>query len=222
MPANDLNQLVVEAVAITCTPEYLQDKVKKHVDEIVKDALREALSSYGETGKLIKAAVVKALQVNDLDLPDYGFMVTQMVQAKVKEHVAEMVQGTLAADMVSLLSLAPKTIRLSEIVASMFADDNAVEEVFCELEPASTDSSSRWLYLSPEHLTSASKHRADVRLLISKDGIIRAGWLSEKDLKTSKSFGNFYGLEQKIRAYYACGTVIDLDEENVITEKTYD
>ena len=49
----DLNQLVIEAVATTCTPEYLQEKVKKHVDDIVTAALRDALSTYGETGKMI-------------------------------------------------------------------------------------------------------------------------------------------------------------------------
>lgn len=217
--ADDLNQLVVNAVTATCTPDYLKDKVQKHVDDLVKDALREALSSYGPTGKLIKEAVAKALQFNDLDLPDYSLMVAQMVRASVEQHTSTLIAEKMAEDVADMLSLAPKTIKLSEIVAGMFEDNHELDEVHCELDPPS-EYGSRWLSLSPERVSSS--HSADVRVLINKDGKIAAGWLAQKDLKTTKSFGNFYGLEQKIRAYYACGTVIELDEDNVTTERSYD
>ena len=216
-----LNQLVIDAVAVTVTPEMIQEKVQKHVDDIVKDALREALSVYGETGKQIKVAITKALQIHDLDLPEYGLMVSQMVQASVAQYTNQLVAEKLAEDMRDMLSLAPKTIKLSEIVASMFEDNEELQEVFCELKEASYGES-RWLHLSPERLSSRDSGRADIRVLIDKNGKVAAGWLGEKDLKTTKSFGNFYGLEQKFRVYYACGTVIELDEDNVTTERSYD
>lgn len=219
----DLNTLVIEAVAATVTPELIRDKVQKHVDDIIKDALKESLSSYSETGKMIKAAIGKALRVQDIDLPDYGFMVTQMVGALVKEHAAELIQGTLATDMAELLSIAPKTIKLSQIAKDMMDEiDDDSSGITVHLEsPGSSSASSRWLSLDPT--PDKNPHSCDVRLLVGNDGVILAGWLGEKkDLKTTKSFGNFYGLEQKIRAYYACGTVIEFDEGYVITEKYYD
>jgi hypothetical protein len=126
-----------------------------------------------------------------------------------------LIKGKLAEDVESLLSLAPKTIKLSQIVNDMLDDDGSIDEVFFKLEQ--TEYGSHWLYLDPTSVR--DRHAAVVRLLINKEGKISAGWLTQKDLKTDKSFGNFYGLEQKIRAYYACGTIIELDEENVITSR---
>lgn len=218
MPTNDLNDLVLEAVAASMTKERVAAAVEQHVDELIKSALRDALSYYSETGKAIKAAVENSLKVRDLDLPEYGFMVTQMAQALIEKHAADMIKGALSADMESLLKLAPKTVKLSEITEAMFKDDDELEEITLILKEPS-DFKSRWLYLSPEV---CDQSRCEIQVLLSEDGTISAGWLAGKDLKTKKSFGNFYGLEQKFRSYYACGTVIVLDEDNVARERQYD
>lgn len=213
----DLSHLVNEAVLNTMTPERVQEAVQKHVDTLIKDAVRDSMSSYSENGKLVRKAVEEALRVNKLDLPNFGSMVMQMLTASLQAHCAEVIEAKLAEDMRELLELAPKTIKLSQITDRMLEDGDE-HEITVEVER--TEYGSTRVYLDPRVRT--DKYRCDVRLLISQDGRITSGTLSERDLKGTKTFGRSYGLEQMVRSYYACGTVIEIDEHNVTTEKTYD
>lgn len=212
-----LNQTILDAFAQAVTPELIKERVAKHVDDLVKDALRDALSSYGETGKAIKAAVVDALKVNRLDLPSYGETVTKMLRAAIEAQVSEVIAGKLAEDMNDLLSLAPKTIKLSQIVKEMLDDNDIDFEVYCKVEH--TDYSSTWVFLHPSPCD--RKYEADAQILIREDGTIASATLGGKDMKAIKSFGRTWGIEQKVRAYYACGTIIELDEDYVVTERDH-
>jgi hypothetical protein len=222
-----LDQLVRDAVTNTVTPDYIDAQVKSHVDKLVSEALKEALSSYSPTGKAIKAAIATALEVNNLDLPSYGHAVTRIVSDLVEKNVAEVVQGRLKADMEKLLGLAPKRIKLSEIVRGMLEDSEDVSEVHCRVEWSQYGSA--WLNLHPSRLD--HNQRAEVRVLISlpkkaddyargetPEGPICSGWVEEGDIKKGRSLGA-HGLCKRILAMYACGTVIDLDEDEVRTSK---
>ena len=61
------------------------------------------------------------------------------------------------------------------------------------------------------------------------EGPIFSGSVKGVDLKTdvrfgfgvkpSRDFGRWFGFEQKILSMYACGTVIEIDEDSVVTER---
>lgn len=219
MNEQNLTDLISRAVTARMTPEFIEKEVNSRVDKLITEAIDMSLRSYSDTGKLIEAAIADALKVDKLDLPSYGHVVTKMLKAQIENIVAPMVAGRLSADMEELLSLAPKEVTLSGIAKDMLAqhEGEGYGEVITVIVQRN-DYGSAWVYLDEGHVYSdRDKYQAAVRLLISKDGIVASATINDRDIKKIDHVGRAYGLEQKVRAWVACGTVITLDEDNVVT-----
>ena len=217
----NLGATVSEAVAALMTPEYVEKQVQARVERLVVDAIDSALRSYSDTGKLIEKAVQEALKINALDLPSYGSTVTKILKAQIESRVHELVAGRLSKDMEELLSLAPKEVKLSKIAEEMLEqhDDDAWGDLITVIVETS-DYGSIWVYLDEhDHHEDRDKYKARVRFMLSKDGTIFCASFDGTDMKDTRSVGRGYGLEQKIRAYHACGTKIILDEDAVVIGK---
>jgi hypothetical protein len=120
-----------------------------------------------------------------------------------------------------LLNLAPKHIKLSNLAEDMLETRKGFDECY---GPAITvivehnHYGSTWIYLDAEKaLDDRDKYTAAIRLLVSSDGTISAATIDGRDLKSSEHFGRSLDLEQRIRAMYAVGTVIEIDEDFVCT-----
>lgn len=219
MNDQDLGGMISRAVAARMTPDYIEKEVQSRVDKLIDEAVNSALRSYSDTGKLIEQAVTDALKVDKLDLPSYGHVVTRILKAQIETRVADLVAGRLSDDMEELLNLAPKTIKLSKIAEDMLERNDCDEwgdaiTVIVER----TEYGSAWVYLDEDYVyPEREKYRAAVRLLIGKDRMVSSATINEKDTKSTQHIGRAYGLEQRIRAFVACGTVIELDEDNVVT-----
>jgi hypothetical protein len=215
----DLSGLISSAVAAKMTPDFIEKEVNTRVEKLIVESIDRALRTYSETGKLIEKAVEDALRVDRLDLPAYGNLVAGMVKAQIEAKVAPLIAGRLAEDLDELLKLAPKEVKLSEIAAEMCKrhEGEGYGDVITVIVEHN-DYGSTWVYLDQEEVHEAGdKHRCDFRLLIGSDGKISSATLREHDIKSSRHFGSSYGLEQRIRAYFACGTTIILDEDAVVT-----
>lgn len=211
------SDLISNAVAERMTPEFIEKAVLERVDKLVMNAVDNALHSYSDTGKLIEKAVEDSLRVNNLNLASYGETITKILKAQIEKNVAELVSGRLSQDMEQLLKLAPKEIRLSEIVETMtepYKEDGGYGEVVtCIVEV--NEYGSTWVYLDGD-TADQEKYRCDVRFLLNEDGTISSATLRGEDLKDKRSIGRDYGISQLFRAYYACGTKIIIDEDNVV------
>jgi hypothetical protein len=215
----NLSDLINRAVLARMTPDFIEKAVDVRVGKLVDEAVADALRSYSDTGKLITEAVKGALKVERLDLPSYGHVVTAMLREQIEATVAPIVAGQLAADMAELLKLAPKEIKLSEIAEKMLQHHEGGEwgkKITVIVEESHYGST--WLYLDEHvHLERSAKGNAEVRILLGKDGQISSASLSGRDLKSGSVIGANYGLQQMVRAWHACGTVIILDEDAVVT-----
>lgn len=215
----NLASLISGAVAARMTPEFIEKQVIARTDKLVIESIDHAFRSYSDTAKLIEKAIEDALRVERLDLPTYGNMVAAMLKAQIEATVAPIIAGRLSEDVAELLKLAPASIKLSQITEDMLKqhEDDAWGEVITAIVERS-EYGSTWVYLDEDHAHSErDKYKADYRLLIGKDGKIASATLREHDIKSSKHFGSSYGLEQRLRAYFACGTVIEIDEHAVVT-----
>ena len=222
---SDLTKLIETAVVNSMTPDAINEKIEKRVADLIEGAINDALRPYSDTGKIISEAVKNSLLIKDLELPAYGATVSTMLKAQIEKVVADSLAGKLADNMTELLSLAPKTIKLSQIVneykESATFLDHGLESVSCgeELvtfiidENRNDSYSSRWVYLGDK--PEIDKHRCRVRLLLSADGTIAGATFDGKELNGGRSIGHSYGFEQKIRAYYAAGTIIEIDERDI-------
>lgn len=218
----DTIDLINKAVAEVMTPEFVKDRVATRVEKLVTEAVDDALRSYSDIGKQIKEAVAASLKVNELNLPSYGCMVTGMIEQQVKDHAGALIKARLAEDVRDLLNIAPAEIKLSEIAKGMIEwrsgfDNNDYGDVITVIVGDSSYGST-WLYLDErEHRPERDKHSCPHRILLKEDGTISSATIDNVDLKTTQHIGKAYGLSDQIRAYYAAGTKIILDEDNVVT-----
>lgn len=216
----DTIDLINKAVAETMTPEFVKKQVATRVEKLVTEAINDALRSYSDIGKQIKEAVQASLKVNDLNLPSYGLLVTGMIEQQVKDHAGALIDARLAEDIRELLSIAPAEIKLSQIAKEMIErhhDRDGYGEVITVIVEHS-EYGSTWLYLDEEqHHARRDKYQCRHSLLLNKDGTISSARLDKRDLKDTQHIGRDYGLPDKIRAYYAAGTRIILDEDAVVT-----
>ncbi len=213
----EMSNLIADAVARKLTPEFIEQEIDTRVGKLVVEAVDKALRSWSDTGKLIETAIENSLRVDRLDLPSYGSTVTAILKAQIEARVSDLVAGRLAEDMDDLLKLAPKSVKLSEIAAEMVRHRDGYGEVITVIVEH-TEYDSTWVYLDEHDVhEERDRRRAAVRLLIGKDGKIASATLDDRDINTTKVLGNRYGLAQKVRAYYAAGTVIEIDEHSVVT-----
>lgn len=216
---NDLTNLISTAVAAKMTPEFIEKEVDARVGKLIVESVDKALRTWSDTGKLIEKAVEDALRVDRIDLPSYGSVVSGMVKAQIEANVSEIVAGRLSEDVEALLKLAPKATKLSTIVAEMIQhrhSDGYGKVVTALVEHS--DYGFIHVYLDEDDVYEArDKYRCSVHFGVDKDGKIYTATLNGRDIKASQVLGGRYGLEQKIRAYYAVGTVIEIDEDAVVT-----
>ncbi len=214
----DMSNMIAAAVAAKLTPEFVEKEIDARVGKLVVDAIDSALRSYSDTGKLIEKSVADALRVESLDLPSYGTTVAAMVKAQVEARVSDLVAGKLAEDVDDLLKLAPKTIKLSEIAADMLKrHDEGFGEVITVIVQRNEYGGAH-IYLDDEQvIAERDRYRSEVSMYVGSDGTIANASIRERDIKSTQALGSRYGLAQKIRAFYACGTVIEVDEDSVVT-----
>lgn len=216
----NLTALISNAVSVKMTPEFVEKEVNSRVEKLIIEVIDRAMRTYSNTGKEVERAVGEALKVDRLDLPSYGGMVSKILKAQIEAKVSDLVSGRLAADMDELLKLAPKQIKLSEIAEDMLRqfdrDDKWGHVITVHLEEEKYGS--RFLYLDEDtHHDFHNRRNARHNLLISSDGTIFSAVVDNRDLKDTRHIGVSFGLAQKIRAWVACGTKIELDYENVCT-----
>jgi hypothetical protein len=216
--ASNLSGLISAAVAEKMTPEFIEKEVNSRVEKLIVESVGNALQRWSDTGKLIEKAIADCLRVDRLDLPSYGNVVAAMVKTQIEATVAPLIAGQLAADMDELLKLAPMEVKLSEIADEMRKqhEDKYGEVITVILEHHEYGSTS--VYLDEDEVRGRNERfRCDYNLHIDKDGRILSARINEQDIKSSQYLGRSYGLAQKIRAYFACGTTIILDESDVVT-----
>lgn len=213
-----LGELISATVAKQLDAAFVEKEVETRVSKLVVEAVDRALRGYSDTAKLIEKAVEDALRVDKIDLPSYGVTVAAILKEQIQAKVATLVSGTLARDMDELLSLAPAEVKLSQIAEEMLQkhkDDGAYGEVITVIVDTN-EYGSTWVYLDEDEVLSTSeKYRCAHRLLVNKDGSISAATIGGKDTKKTQHIGRSYGLDQKLRAYVACGTKLILDEDFV-------
>ena len=220
-----LTNLISTAVTAKMTPDFIEKEVNSRVDKLIVESIDRVLRGYSDTAKLIEKAVEDALRVDKLDLPSYGEVVTGMLKTQIESRVSELVAGKLAIDMEELLSIAPKEIKLSEIADGMrerYRDrhEHAYGKVISVLVEESDA-------VSGYHRVGLDEERDDRRMVrdcayqlsLDKDGKIFSASLDGRDIKSTTQLGRAYGIAQLIRGWYACGTTVILDEDDVVTSE---
>ena len=230
MTDKSMADLITNAIDQQMKPENIEPKIIAAVESMISEVVKNSLRTYSDNGKLIEEAIKQSLKIGTLDLPSYGTTICTILKAQIEAKVAPLISGQLTKDMDELLNLAPKELLLSEIVKDMLEghweyDDDCYERnlVTCIVDDSGTSSH---IYLDEDD-HHEEKYRCAVSLFLDQDGSIISGStkgrtdLKALSLDTSKDFGRAYSLEQKVRSWWACGTKIIVDADEVSTCRHY-
>ena len=242
----DIAALAAEALANATAPEKVREIVEREIGKTVEEAIKQSVRSYSPFGRALEKKLEEAMGINDLNLPSYGQMLTDLVQRLVQKHVSDLIGARLEEDLTDILKIAPKTIKLSEITSKMLENhsDDYGPVITCIVEDESESDSDFWgpswtVYLDDtEHTEKARDAKVKLRIrhgIRDKSGPpshkLTTGkiWLVEADgrrVTADKSAGwhgtfrrphEVYGLAERLLAYYAAGTIIEMDVDEVVT-----
>lgn len=218
------------------SPEAME-VITKAVKETVNRHIQESLRTYSDFGKQVEAAVQKALCLHGpLDLPSYNDTILKIVAAQVERATTECIEAQVANRMKELLTPAPATIRLSELVAQYLKELREKEDAGCvcygerkeitfEVGDREHDSF-RDIILSPER--DAKKHDCQIRFgvhlkanLGPNTGTIYHLVFRNADVEKRMFSGPFYGFERMLFQMKAAGTAIVLDHHEIDIETDY-
>lgn len=245
-PTTDIALLASQALQAATAPERVKEIIDKQIGETVERSIKDAIRSYSNFARDLEKKIEEALSINNLDLPSYNTMVCAMVQNQVEAVTAELIEGRLKSDVAEMLKVAPKTIKLSHIVAEMRKgheeDGGYGEVVTCIIEGIDYEDSDFWgprwkIYLDDsDHYEWKDKDNCNVVLEIHhgiKDDRNQAnheintgtisqiqewsGVITSKGGKAGFTMKRPYGLAQRLLAMYASETVIEVDEDEICT-----
>ena len=239
-PTTDIAIPTMEAVQQATRPEVVKEIVEKRVSKAVEDAIDNAMRSYSPFGKDLEKKIQEALSIQNLNLPQYNSMIGSMIEKLVTGHVSELIEGRLKKDLAELLKLAPKTIKLSEIVDEMRrgheGDGGYGEVVTCHIERDDERSEvfgPYWIvYLDEtEHLDWSSRKRAQYAIHLTH-GLKGDKNQPNEDIQTGHIYhitqgshtltgqgrfpaGKPHGLGERLMALYAAESIIGINEDDV-------
>lgn len=217
-PATSLSDFIVAEVHRRTSEEALRDKIGVNLNKLIEEAVRAAFS-WGDLNKQITKAVEHALAIEGrLDLPSFGNTVMALLRQKLDETVNQHIAARLDAEMTEILSLAPKEVKLSEVVKQMIADldpdDRYGTDVTCIVEESTAVAGYFNVYLDEED--GKAKYSCDTRLQIDSEGRIFNLVMDQKDAKTTLRMGA-YGWKKPIFTAYCCGSKFIVDDQHVST-----
>lgn len=251
-PTTDIAILVQDALTEASHPERMKEIVTKLVTKQFDETLSSATRSFSDFGKTLEKKVTEALSIEKLDLPSYNTIMASMITKLVDDAVSNLIQGRLKEDLNELFKIAPKTIKLSEIVKEMRerheGDGGYGEVVTCIVERNDHDDTDFWgprwtIYLDDDIAVDLSSRHAkpsdaSIRLDVwhgikaselrgtSNDTIHtgtinsiyeNSGVIASRGGKHGFTMRRPYGLAARLLSYYACETVIEVDEDFVVT-----
>jgi hypothetical protein len=216
----DLATFILAEVQRQTSEEALRKIVETKIGECVKSAVDSAMRSYGNVGKQIEKAVENSLSIGDrVDVPAYGVMVMNVLRAKMDEVLGEHINKHLANEMADILKIAPKELKLSDVVEAMIKEIDVGERYGTHITliaEASENVDGYWhVYLDEEENT--RKYDCEVQIAIDGNGKIYSLKCGGRDAKGTIIMGPLHGYQKMIFSAYACGSKFIVDEPDYIS-----
>lgn len=216
--ASDLATFIVAEVQKQSGADNVRAVVEKKIESLVIDAIDSAFR-WGDTRKQIEEAVKATLAIDHpLTLPSHGAMIMAILRQKIDAQVHELVAAKLDQEMDEILGMAPKEVKLSEIIDLMRKNIDEHERygthMTCIIEKSEHWTGTLYIHLDPDE--DVRKYDCDLQISVDKDGKIFSLKCDRKDPKTSIVMGYQSAYKRLALAAYCCGSrfIIDTQDPN--------
>lgn len=211
-----INASVEKLIASGAIEKAISDKIEKTVLACVTDAMGE----YSDFGKVLKKSVGDALKMHgDIDLPSYNDTILKFVAKQLEGKTNAVIQREIEGRLKELLTPAPESIKLSDLVAQYIEsvkskkDAGCVcygdqEKIFFRL---SKDTSPGFTSIELDEDPKAKPGSSDIRFGVYKETIYHLAFNS-RDVEKQMFVGPLYGFERMLFQMKAAKTRLIIED----------
>lgn len=216
----DLNNVVNEKLKEAVDNGTVAKIIEARVNKLLTDVIDEALSSYGDIAKEIKAFVKEKVKIDlsHTDVNEYNHNISVLTSRILNEKLLSYGMEKCEASLNKMLSTEmPKDMSLEELV-ERFKGDNYEEEgeisFHYELSHGLVS-----VYLDEDEDTRAAACK--YRFFIDKDDMLSTIYIDDKKLKDQFILGNMYDFDKLLFQIYSAGTKITHSQDMADEIDTY-
>jgi len=228
----DLESVLNATIQETLKSGIIQQTIKQAVERAVTITVRECvernLTSYSAFGKQVEEVVKKSLQLHgSIDLPSYNDMILKIIAAQVEHATNESIEKQVAERMKELLSPAPESITLTDLVIEFINHAKREYESGCvctggnakkiSLCVKDEGSSSSFFSIGLDREGEKTINQCDIYFGCNRKGEIYHLRFRNEEVERRMFVGPLYGFERMLFQMKAAKTkiVIDQDPEDI-------
>jgi len=225
----DIQKEIESAATRLIESGKIEKTIEAVLEETIKQGITQALKSYSDFGKQIEEAIKKAVNISNVDFPDYNKLVSTWVMDIANRSMIQVGKAQIEANLKEFFQpLEKDTWKASEIVEKFIKSiredvpgDNG--EITCIVETNENDSLTSlrkyWaIYLDEDR--NIQKYKCKIQIHIKEDGVWRV-MIDGEDSREMK-FPSIYGFKDFIFKLYSTKAKIINDEHNISTEYGYE
>ncbi|HFG9240534.1 TPA: hypothetical protein ACGI3G_003869, partial [Clostridioides difficile] len=221
----DLNKIMNDALVEIEESGFVEETVKKELEETIKRAVNEIFGSYSKFRKNIEQHLGENININldELDIQKYNLLVANVVKEKVDATMKGQGIEHLKRNLDNMLVGLKKEYKMSELLEELKEDKYNLDEYPCDedcitfiLESNFNSEWARWIDF--DECPNVSRNNCEHSILLRNDGTIAAFRYQNREISSKdimNGFGNFGDLLFKI---YAHNSKIILDLGNDVDD----
>lgn len=225
----DLNELIVGTVDNVIASGVIEKTIAAQIEKTVLETIVAAMGKYTDFGKALEKAVAGALKLHgEIDLPSYNDAILKIVARQVETRTNAVIEKQVAERMRELLTPAPESIKLSELVAAFIerVKDRQKSGCVCYGEQGQItlhvkDDGHNFTYVEIDEEKDKPAYKCQIRFGVHKSEIFSLCF-GNMDTEKQLFVGPLYNFERQIFQMKAAKTKVILDHNERDIETTYE
>lgn len=223
----DLEKVVKEKFAEVVSSGFVEEQIKNMLQQTVKHAIEQSLKSYSDFGKTVEKAISEAINLKNLDFPEYNQLVSNWVREIVDRSMISVGKAQIEANLKTFFQPLEKSEWKASEIAQQFIEslkedspgDSGEIAFIIDTKNSSDICSDYWaIYMDEDR--KKERFRCKYQIHINKTGV----WRVEIDGSDSREMKSIclHGFEEFLFKLYATKAMIIDDDNNVETSWSYE
>ncbi|EKZ4877781.1 hypothetical protein QO274_000046 [Listeria monocytogenes] len=220
----NLNVIVNNAMEELSESGFVEEKVKKTIEQSIEGIISSTFSTYSKFGRELENEIEAKLKVDlsQLNIDKYNQLVTNVISSTLKEKIEEDAMQKLKENIAALIT-PNKEIKLSTLMEMMIGydvdfDGEENHEITYNFE--GDGEYFKYIYMDPN--SSASNYSCKYKIGLDNENKVYSLRIDGKDASDVLSINQLDAFPRELFSLYASGGTIILDETefNTFIENT--
>lgn len=224
----DLNLIINNTLADLNEEGFLEEVVRKNIEETVRETVRSSVQTYSKFGKSLKEEVEKLLEINfdQIDIPSYNQIILDIVKQGIDKAIKQEGAMEIEESIKQMLGTAESEYRLSDLINEIVEEDCDLDELSYgeskEITVIIKDSYGfKHIYIDPEYLK--EWHSCKYQIMLNHHGKVATVKLSDKSFDIKMVMDGLYGPDATLFKMWTRKANLIIDNyETEFTNPEYD